>query len=50
MELLPKKHSTNNVVEGWNNKLNKQMNQPQPTLLALYKCLKLEAEHREHIV
>ncbi|KAL4126003.1 hypothetical protein QTP88_010235 [Uroleucon formosanum] len=39
-----KRHRTNNVVEGWNSRLNKQINRPRPTFLALYKCLKLEAE------
>ncbi|KAL4148454.1 hypothetical protein QTP88_002693 [Uroleucon formosanum] len=39
-----KRHRTNNVVEGWNSRLKKQINRPRPTFLALYKCLKLEAE------
>ncbi|KAF0759758.1 MULE domain-containing protein [Aphis craccivora] len=40
-----KRHRTNNIVEGWNSRLNKQLNRPRPTFLALYKCLKLEALH-----
>lgn len=42
-----KRHRTNNIVEGWDSRLNKQFNRPRPTFLALYKCLKLEAQHGE---
>jgi hypothetical protein len=39
-----KRHRTNNIVEGWNSRLNKILNIPQPTFIYLYNCLKREAE------
>lgn len=42
-----RRHRTNNVVEGWNSRLNKEINRPRPTFIVLYKCLKFEAEHAD---
>jgi len=42
-----RRHRTNNIVEGWNSKLNKILNKPQPTFIDLYHCLKKEAENSD---
>lgn len=39
------RHRTNNAVEGWNHRLNSILKKPHPTLFALIKCLKTEAEY-----
>ncbi|KAE9544242.1 hypothetical protein AGLY_001421 [Aphis glycines] len=42
-----RRHRINNIVEGWNSKLNKILNKPQPTFNDLYHCLKKEAENSD---
>ncbi|KAF0713219.1 MULE domain-containing protein [Aphis craccivora] len=42
-----RRHRTNNIVEGWNSKLNKLLNTPRPTFMNLYSCLKKETENAE---
>lgn len=45
MTLLSKMTGQNDVVDDCNSRLNKQINRPRLTFLALYKCFELEAEH-----
>lgn len=43
-------HRTTNALEGWHNKLNSIIRNPNPWVCNLMICLKKEAEHTDHIV
>lgn len=38
---------TNNVIEGWKSRLNKQINTRRPTFLVLHTCLNLETQYQD---
>ncbi|KAL4099014.1 hypothetical protein QTP88_023515 [Uroleucon formosanum] len=42
-----RRHRTNNIVEGWNSKLNKILDTLRPTFKNLFTCLKKDAENSE---
>ena len=42
-----RRHRTNNVVEGWNNKLNRLLGRTHPNLGELIMCLRKEAEQND---
>ncbi|GBL74972.1 hypothetical protein AVEN_243781-1 [Araneus ventricosus] len=44
------RHRTNNVVEGWNSKLNRMIGRQQPNGQLLVKCLKDEANNIFHVI
>lgn len=44
-----KKHRTTNAVEGWHNKINSSIGNPNPRISSLIKCMRKEAENSEHM-